>query len=183
MRRATAAQAVAAHSIPSRHRSIATAAAGRCAGAIRRAVVEHAAIDPKSVLLDVGCGSGRLGVAFCVAGDAYVGVDSSAEMLRAFRDRRLARPPRLILADGGALPFGTGTVDALMFMHVLSARNWQALLTEAARVLRPHGVLVIGKAESPADGIDARMRRRLEELLAEGRSTSREETAARWPRG
>jgi hypothetical protein len=50
---------------------------------------------------------------------------------------------------------------------VLSARNWRALLTEAARVLKPHGVLVIGKAESPADGIDARMRRRLEELLAE----------------
>jgi SAM-dependent methyltransferase len=88
-------------------------------------------------------------------------------MLRAFRDRRLARPPKLVLADGGALPFGSGTVDALMFLHVLGARNWQALLPEAARVLRPNGVLVIGKAESPADGVDARMRRRLEELLAE----------------
>jgi ubiquinone/menaquinone biosynthesis C-methylase UbiE len=134
---------------------------------IRSAVLEHAAIDPRSPLLDVGCGSGRLGAVFCEAGDNYVGVDASAEMLRAFRARVLPRPPRLVLADGAALPFGVGTFEALMFMHVLNARNAQPLLSEAARVLRPHGVLVIGKAESPADGIDAMMRRRLEAVLAE----------------
>lgn len=140
---------------------------GDVPAAVRRAVIEHTTIDPRSTLLDVGCGSGRLGAAFCEAGDTYVGVDSSAEMLRAFRERMLAQPPRLVLADAGALPFAGGTVEAIMLMHVLNARNAQPLLTEAARVLRPRGVLVIGKAESPADGIDAMMRRRLKELVAE----------------
>jgi ubiquinone/menaquinone biosynthesis C-methylase UbiE len=135
--------------------------------AIRRAVLEHGSVDPRSPLLEVGCGTGRIGAEFCIAGDDYLGVDFSTEMLREFQRRKFARPPRLVRADGGALPFGDGTFEAVMMMHVLTAGNWPALLTEACRVLRERGVLVIGKAEDPADGIDAAMRQRLNELLAD----------------
>jgi ubiquinone/menaquinone biosynthesis C-methylase UbiE len=135
--------------------------------AVRRAVAERAPADPAAPLVEVGCGTGRIGAAFCAAGDHYVGIDLSGEMLRAFRARPLARPPQLLCADAGALPFRDGACAAVLMMHVLTAENWRFLLAEARRVLCKRGILVLGKAEAPADGIDALMRRRLNELVAE----------------
>jgi hypothetical protein len=50
-------------------------------------------------------------------------------------------------------------------MHVLGARNWRDLLPEAQRVLQKGGLLAIGKTETPPDGVDAKMRSRLAELI------------------
>lgn len=135
--------------------------------AIRRAVVENGGVRPDAPILEVGCGTGRIGAAFCAAGDPYTGVDLSAEMLRAFRARSLPEAPALVHADAGALPFGDGVFAAVLLMHVLTAASWRTLLIEARRVLRRRGLLVIGKSEGPADGIDAVMRERLNDLLAE----------------
>ncbi len=135
--------------------------------AIRRVVIEHASPEAGTPLLEAGCGTGRIGAAFCAAGDDYWGADLSVEMLRGFQARTLARPPHLVQADAGALPFADKSFAAVLMMHVLTASNWQALLGEACRVLRENGALVIGKSENPADGIDAAMRRRLNEVLAE----------------
>jgi hypothetical protein len=52
------------------------------------------------------------------------------------------------------------------------------------RVLNPTGVLIVGRTVAPEDGIDARMKRRLAELLdamgVESRRTKQTEVAARW---
>lgn len=134
--------------------------------AVRRALQEHGGLNPGSPLLEVGCGTGRIGEEFCIVGDRYVGLDSSMGMLREFRRKDLPQTPALIQADGGQLPFRDGVFDAVLMVQLLTARNWLRLLAEANRILREKGVLAIGKTEGPAGGIDARMRERLEALIS-----------------
>jgi SAM-dependent methyltransferase len=144
--------------------------------AIRAAVL--AAVDASAPrLLDLGAGTGRIGDVFVAAGDDYVGVDLSLGMLREFA-RRNGPAPRLAQADGERLPFGDATFDAVLMIQVFGGmRGWRRVLAEARRVLRPSGALVLGRAVAPEDGIDARMRLRLADILrdlgvaAEGQNT------------
>lgn len=134
--------------------------------AIRQALHAHGGIDAGDRLLEVGCGTGRIGAHFNAAGDNYFGLDLSIEMLREFHRKKSARGQNLVQADGCLLPFGDRIFAAVLMMHVLAAANWPALLTEAQRVLRRGGVLAIGKTQAPPEGIDATMRNRLAELIA-----------------
>jgi len=135
--------------------------------AIRAAVLAATGV-PSPRLLDLGAGTGRIGRPFVAAGDDYVGVDSSLGMLREFA-ASAAHPP-LAQADGECLPFGDTTFDAVLMVQVFGGmRGWRRVLAETRRVLRPHGALLIGRVVAPADGLDARLKQRLAELLAERR--------------
>jgi ubiquinone/menaquinone biosynthesis C-methylase UbiE len=136
--------------------------------AIRAAVLEAVeAASPR--LLDLGAGTGRIGIPFVAARDDYVGVDLSFGMLGAFAQRGGGgRAPRLVQADGEHLPFRDATFDAVMLIQVFGGmRGWRRLLVEARRVLRGAGVLVLGRTLAPPDGLDARMKARLALLLDE----------------
>jgi ubiquinone/menaquinone biosynthesis C-methylase UbiE len=136
--------------------------------AIRAAVL--GAVDASSPrLLDLGAGTGRIGIPFVAAGDDYVGVDLSFGMLSAFAQRGGSGcAPRLVQADGEHLPFRDATFDAVMLIQVFGGmRGWRRLLAEARRVLRGAGVLVLGRAVAPPGGLDARMKQRLALLLDE----------------
>jgi ubiquinone/menaquinone biosynthesis C-methylase UbiE len=134
--------------------------------AVRQALYAHGGIEAGDRLLEVGCGTGRIGAHFNAAGDNYFGVDLSMEMLREFQRKKPALRPNLVHADGCLLPFGDRIFTGVLMMHLLAAGNWRALLTEAQRVLRRGGVLAIGKTQAPPEGIDATMRNRLAELIA-----------------
>jgi hypothetical protein len=55
----------------------------------------------------------------------------------------------------------------VLLVQVLSGvPGWSHFLTETLRVLRPGGALIVGRVVAPDDGIDARMRARLAEILA-----------------
>jgi demethylmenaquinone methyltransferase/2-methoxy-6-polyprenyl-1,4-benzoquinol methylase len=130
--------------------------------AIRRAVL-GAVGGQRPRLLDLGAGTGRIGGPFVAAGDDYVGVDRSLGMLRGFIERRRAR---LVQADGERLPFRDASFDAVMLIQAFGGMHgWRRVLAEARRVLRPAGALVVGRTVAPADGVDARMRGRLAEIL------------------
>jgi ubiquinone/menaquinone biosynthesis C-methylase UbiE len=136
--------------------------------AIRAAVLGAVeAASPR--LLDLGAGTGRIGIPFVAAGDDYVGVDLSLGMLCAFAQRGDGgRAPRLVQADGEQLPFRDATFDAVMLIQVFGGmRGWRRLLVEARRVLRGAGVLVLGRTLAPSDGLDARMKQKLALLLGE----------------
>lgn len=125
---------------------------------------------PGARLLEVGAGTGRFGSAFGEDGDNYIGVDASSQMLRRFAERSPRSPKRLVQADGLALPFAEGTFDVVLVLHVLSGvPRWRWMLAEACRVLKQGGLFIIGKVAGPPDGLDARMRERLGEMMtAEG---------------
>ncbi|MHB8272566.1 class I SAM-dependent methyltransferase [Bradyrhizobium sp.] len=137
--------------------------------AIRAAVLGAVgAASPR--LLDLGAGTGRIGIPFVAAGDDYVGVDLSFGMLSEFRRRaaEYARAPSLVQADGERLPFADASFDAIMMIQVFGGmRGWRRLLAEARRVLRGAGVLVLGRTLAPPDGLDARMKQQLALLLDE----------------
>jgi SAM-dependent methyltransferase len=94
--------------------------------------------------LEIGVGTGRfagpLGVAF--------GIDPVAEVL----EYACARGVRALRADGVELPFVDGAFDyVVMVTTICFLSDPEAVLQEAARVLRPHGSIIIGLVdrESP----------------------------------
>jgi len=130
-----------------------------------RDTILRAGLPPRPRLLDLGAGSGRIGRPFVQAGDDYVAVDRSFGMLRTFAERLPA--VRLAQADGACLPFAAASFDAVLLVQVLSGvPGWRDFLTDTLRVLRPGGALIAGRVVAPDDGIDARMRTRLAEILA-----------------
>jgi ubiquinone/menaquinone biosynthesis C-methylase UbiE len=139
--------------------------------AIRAAVLDaHAGAPVRPRVLDLGAGSGRVGRVFVGAGDDYVGVDVSLGMLRQFirRTDTGGHGPRLVQADGERLPFRDAAFDLVLLVQVFGGLDdWQPFLAETRRVLRPAGALVLGRGVLAEDGVDARMKERLDGILAE----------------
>jgi SAM-dependent methyltransferase len=134
------------------------------AEAVRAAMLDVAAVARPKVL-DLGAGTGRIGWPFVAAGDDYVGADLSFGMLQAFV-QRCDRRPRLVQADGHRLPFGDASFDAVLLIQVFGGiGDWQQFAAEVRRVLRPSGVVSIGRTVAPDDGVDARMKRQLDVIL------------------
>ncbi|MDO9411343.1 MAG: class I SAM-dependent methyltransferase [Pseudolabrys sp.] len=141
-----------------RHRALPDSAAK----AVRAAVLSRLAAQAR--LLDLGAGSGRVGWPFIAAGDNYTGVDLSFGMLQAFKQR--APQATLVQADGCALPFANRAFDGVLLVQIFGGlKNWRALIDEILRVLRPRGLLLLGRTQAPDGGVDARMKRQLDAIL------------------
>ena len=112
-------------------------------------------LAPRARVLDVGCGDGKLAVALRAAGVRAVGLEGSAGPAR----RAAAETGgRVVVGDPAALPFATSTLDAVVVWHVLEHLPApRRALAEAARCLRPGGILVV--AVPDADGLAARLGR------------------------
>jgi ubiquinone/menaquinone biosynthesis C-methylase UbiE len=139
------------------------------AQSVRAAVLAAIGRLDRPRLLDLGAGSGRFGWPFVAAGDDYIGVDLSAGMLRVFAARNaVGKSSLLVQADGCALPFGDASFDAVLLIAVFGdLPDWRLLIDEARRVLRAGGPLIAGGTVTPEDGIDERMKQRLDALLDE----------------
>jgi len=150
---------------------------------IRNAVWTALGSTPGMRLLDVGAGTGRIGNAFVAAGDSYIAVESSAKMLSHFAEKAMAKvgpTPALVQADGQSLPFPAGSFDAVLMVQVVSGSSgWRRLLTEAGRVLRPEGAVILGQKIGPPEGLDARMRAQLSLILAQAGVDARRPGAGR----
>jgi SAM-dependent methyltransferase len=97
-------------------------------------------------ILDVGCGYGRTLLQLSQAGFANtVGLDFSAAMLARCR---VETPDALLVRnEGGALPFLSDSVDAVLLFAVLTCVPADAaqiaLMDEVRRVLRTGGIIYI----------------------------------------
>jgi SAM-dependent methyltransferase len=94
--------------------------------------------DGEGTCLEIGCGTGVHAVTVRDLGRTPVGLDLSAGMLRHAKDRLpIAR------ADAEHLPIRSGSVGAVIAVMVhTDMPGYPAVLREAARVLRPGGVVV-----------------------------------------
>lgn len=109
-------------------------------------------------LLDIGSGTGRLLELVAPRTGHATGVDMSRDMLALARarlaERGLGDRATVRQADMYRLPFGDAAFDAVTLQMVLHyAEDPAAALAEAARVLKPGGVLLVADLAPHAEAV------------------------------
>ena len=98
-------------------------------------------LDPRpgEYVLDLGCGDGNLTRRIAESGAHVLGVDASAEMVAAARERGIEAEH----AKAEELPFRDATFDAVFSNAVLHwVRDQDAMMRQVHRVLKPGGRFV-----------------------------------------
>ena len=124
-------------------------------------VLAELRLGPGDHLLDLCCGRGGIGLWFArVSGARLTGADFSAAAIGEASRRAAGFTPRpqasFVVADAARTGLTAGTVDAVMCIDSLQfVPDKDAVLREAARVLRPGGRVVVTTWErrdaEPAD--------------------------------
>jgi SAM-dependent methyltransferase len=121
-------------------------------------------LGPRSRVLEIGVGTGRIAVPLAARVARYAGADLSVPMLAKLVAKRGALPIDLVRADAARLPFAAGRFDAAVAVHVFHLMpGWRAALAELARVLGPEGLLLHGGDDHSRGPAWRRWRDRVEE--------------------
>lgn len=128
-------------------------------------------------VLELGCGTGRYIVPFSKLGFDCTGIDITPAMLKVAegKAKKIGVAPKLMLMDAHDLGFKDGTFDSVFCDRTFKMfRDPIRALSEAYRVLKPHGRIIIDtEAERELAGkiFDVRLVRRLVWLLTATRGT------------
>ncbi len=119
-------------------------AEGRLKTAYVHEVLDRHGLGDGARLLDAACGGGLVAHPLAAAGHRVLGVDLAPGAVEAAARRT---PPgadaRFVVGDAAALPADDASVDAVLLLDMLEhVESTPAVLAEAARVLRPGGVMV-----------------------------------------
>jgi ubiquinone/menaquinone biosynthesis C-methylase UbiE len=126
-------------------------------------------------ILDLGCGDGQLTRRVMASGANVLGVDASAEMVAAARERGVEAEQ----ADAERLPFHDATFDAVFSNAALHwVRDQDAMMAQVHRVLKPGGRFV---AEMGGHGNVAAIRVALMAVLARHGFGDREDGVNYYP--
>jgi len=122
----------------------------------RPVIVEAVADRNPAVVVDVGCGTGALSipVAARLPSARVVGVDGDPEVLDIARGKPGADAVEWTEGLAGSLPLKAGEADVLvtsLVLHHLPLQTKREMLSEAHRVLRPGGRLIVADWAAPQD--------------------------------
>jgi ubiquinone/menaquinone biosynthesis C-methylase UbiE len=137
---------------------------------IAQAVLDLSGCSDGDIILDVGAGTGAVGLYFADLPNRYLGLDLSAHMLHVFRRKLEPWPPHLSLvrADGDRLwpvaDHALAVVFASRVAHHLRVRHF---VQEVVRVCRSGGCLLLGQVTRDADSLPSRLQQQKRTLLAE----------------
>jgi SAM-dependent methyltransferase len=110
-----------------------------------RALLDAVRLDASDVVVDVGCGTGRITLPLAAqATSKVVGVDNETRMLQVARAKDAAARVEWLRGSAYALPLPddvAALVVMVMLVHLLHQRG--RAFSEARRVLRPGGTLSI----------------------------------------
>lgn len=106
--------------------------------------------------LEIGVGTGRIGLPLSERGVDVYGIDISVAMLEKLRAKASDRMPvRLAVADATHLPFADDSFGSAVAVHVLHLiGGWTDAVRELARCVRPGGLLLfdVGSADPARTG-------------------------------
>ena len=106
-------------------------------------VLNNITLNDEKMLLDAGCGAGLFLSMAATTGVVVHGIDAAPGMLDFAKDRLPGAT--LMTEDLEGLPYIDGTFDVVTgFNSFQHAGSFQNALTEAARVVKRHGKVVIG---------------------------------------
>ncbi len=135
-------------------------------------VIELAQLRPEDLLVDVGAGTGEIGLELARQLPRYVGLDLSGPMLGVFRHRLEAARVNavLLVADADApWPLPNASVRAIFGSRSLHLLSTDRLTREALRVASRRGaLLIIGRIRRNPSSVNERMRKEMHRYLEEG---------------
>src|SRR5215475_15639135 len=103
--------------------------------------IRHAFPSGEVKVLDIGCGGGFLSNYLAEAGFTVSGLDIAAESLTIARRHDMTGRARYVRGDAYRLPYDDGAFHVACAMDFLEHVDEPGrALTEAARILRPHGL-------------------------------------------
>ena len=129
-------------------------------GMARKFLADQVAVEDGGRVLDLCTGTATLLVHLQTkvgAAGRVVGLDFSHGMLKVARDKtRNCTNVDLVEADAGALPFTSGTFDAVTCSHAfyeLEGKAQDEALREVCRVLKPQGSFLMMEHDVPANPV------------------------------
>lgn len=123
-------------------------------------------VGTEARVVEIGAGTGEIGVELAARLPRYVGLDSSPSMLEVFR-QRAGTPPELLAADADrSWPIESGSVDAVFFGRVVHLLDPGHVLDELVRVAHQRGLVVLlGRRARDEHAPAERSRREMHRLL------------------
>jgi ubiquinone/menaquinone biosynthesis C-methylase UbiE len=142
--------------------------------AVARAIVEQANAGAGDLILELGAGTGEIGLHLSRLPVRYIGLDSSQAMLDVFRAKAVMGSS-LIVADGNQpWPLPDGSAAAIFASRVIHLLDPEHVTRETVRITRPSGLLMLGRVLRDRDSIKERLRRQRQTLLVEAGITPRQ---------
>jgi ubiquinone/menaquinone biosynthesis C-methylase UbiE len=113
-------------------------------------ILQQVNATPQTTFLELGIGTGLIAIPIVQQGYSYTGIDISQEMMAQI-PRKLGTVPdhlTLIQSDASTLDFEDHSFDVVLMRHLMHLiSDWQLMLSEIRRVLKPGGVYLY--CESP----------------------------------
>jgi len=117
--------------------------------AVAGLLVRAGALTPTSRVLEIGVGTGRIALPLVAHAGFYAGIDLARPMMDRLRAKQPHAAVALIQGDITRLPLSSAAFDAVVAVHIFHlVPGWRAALAEAARALRPDGLLLTGRTDS-----------------------------------
>jgi ubiquinone/menaquinone biosynthesis C-methylase UbiE len=122
----------------------------------RPAIVEAVGERNPAVVVDVGCGTGALSIPIAarLPSARVIGVDGDPQVLDIARGKPGAEAVEWTEGLAGALRLRAGEADVVvtsLVLHHLPVQTKREMLSEAHRVLRPGGRLIVADWAAPQD--------------------------------
>jgi ubiquinone/menaquinone biosynthesis C-methylase UbiE len=143
--------------------------------AVAAGIMACAELQTGDLVLELGAGTGEIGMHLARVPVRYVGLDSSPAMLDVFRAKGALGSSSLIVADcNQPWPLPDGSAAVVFASRVIHLLDPEHITRETVRICRSAGYLILGRVLRDPDSLKSRLRRRRQELLVEVAITPRQ---------